>query len=71
MDLNIIQHAILHLHQVNELVCLTPGSRSDTILGFCRNDIPYEIEDDLIALVVLSIGLLYWRYARRLVYVMD
>ena len=58
----IIQHAILHLHQVNELVCLTPASRSDTILGFCRNDIPYEIVFDLLALVVLIIGILYWRH---------
>jgi len=63
----IIQHAILHLHQVNELVCMTPVSRSDTILGFCRNDIPYEVVFDLLALVVLIIGILYWRHVRRLV----
>src|SRR5437763_2251892 len=29
----IVQHAILHLHLVNELVCSLPASRNDTVLG--------------------------------------
>ncbi|MFL5628304.1 MAG: DUF2243 domain-containing protein [Ktedonobacteraceae bacterium] len=57
----IVQHAILHLHLVNEHVCVTPLSRSDTILGICRNDIPYEIVWDLVGLIVLSLGWFLWR----------
>lgn len=57
----IVQHAILHLHLVNELVCSSPASRNDTVLGICRNDVPYEVVFDLIALIVLSTGILWWR----------
>lgn len=63
----VVQHAILHFHQVNELVCLTPASRNDTVLGFCRNDIPYEIVFDLIALIILVIGLFYWQQIRGMI----
>jgi uncharacterized membrane protein len=57
----IVQHAILHWHLVNELVCSSPASRNETILGICRNDVPYEVIFDLIALIVLSTGILWWR----------
>lgn len=57
----IVQHTILHWHLVNELVCSTPASRNDTILGICRNDVPYEVIFDLIALIVLTTGILWWR----------
>ena len=60
----IVQHAILHLHLVNELVCSSPASRSDTVLGICRNDVPYEVVFDLLALVVLSAGIFWWRRAK-------
>lgn len=57
----IVQHAILHWHLVNELVCSSPASRNETILGICSNDVPYEIVFDMIALIVLSIGIVWWR----------
>jgi len=57
----VIQHAILHLHIVNELVCSSPASRQDTFLGICRNDLPYEAVFDGLALVILSIGIVWWR----------
>jgi uncharacterized membrane protein len=59
----VVQHAILHLHLVNELVCSSPASRNDTVLGICRNDVPYEVVFDLLALIVLSTGILWWRRA--------
>ena len=59
----IVQHAILHFHLVNELVCSSPASSRDTVLGICRNDVPYEVAFDLIALVVLSTGIVWWRRA--------
>lgn len=61
----IVQHAILHFHLVNELVCSTPASMRDTLLGICRNDIPYEVVFDALSLFLLGIGILWWRRARR------
>jgi uncharacterized membrane protein len=61
----IVQHAIFHFHLVNELVCSSPASRGDTVLGICRNDLPYEVVFDLIALVVLSSGIVWWRRVNR------
>jgi uncharacterized membrane protein len=57
----IVQHAILHFHIVNELVCSSPASSRDTFLGICRNDIPYEIVYDVVALIILICGLIWWR----------
>jgi len=57
----IVQHLILRLHLVNELVCRSPMSQQHTFLGICMNDIPYEIVFDLIALVILSVGVFWWR----------
>ncbi len=62
----IVQHAIFHFHLVNELVCSSPASRRDTVLGICRNDVPYEVVFDMIALVVLSTGIVWWRRANLL-----
>ena len=50
----IVQHAILHFHLVNEHVCTTAVSRADTVLSSCRNDLPYEVVFDLVALVILG-----------------
>jgi hypothetical protein len=60
-----VQHAILHFHLVNELVCSSPASSRDTLLGICRNDIPYEIVFDLLALVILGCGIAWWRSSGR------
>ncbi|MBA2679350.1 MAG: DUF2243 domain-containing protein [Ktedonobacteraceae bacterium] len=61
----IVQHVILRLHIVNELVCSSPLSQQQTFLGICTNDIPYEIVFDLIALIVLGAGILLWRRTMR------
>ena len=61
----LVQHALLHFHLVNELVCSSPASSRDTVLGICRNDIPYEVVFDLIALIILSIGIGWWRRTSR------
>jgi uncharacterized membrane protein len=61
----IVQHVILRLHIVNELVCSSPASQQHTFLGICMNDIPYEIVFDLIALVILCAGIFWWRHVRR------
>jgi uncharacterized membrane protein len=57
----IVQHAIFHFHLVNELVCSSPASSRNTVFGICRNDVPYEVVFDLIALVVLGTGIVWWR----------
>lgn len=62
----IVQHFILRLHIVNELVCSSPISQRQTFLGICTNDIPYEIVFDLIALVILVAGIILWRRAMRM-----
>jgi uncharacterized membrane protein len=67
----IMQHAIFHFHLVNELVCSSPASRRDTVLGICRNDVPYEVVFDLIALIVLSTGIIWWRRANLLLSMGD
>jgi len=64
----VIQHALLHLHIVNELVCSSPASRRETFLGMCRNDLPYEAIFDGVALVLLAIGISWWQRVRRDVY---
>lgn len=62
----IVQHVILRFHIVNELVCSSPASQQQTFLGICMNDIPYEIVFDLIALIVLSAGIVWWQRLRRM-----
>ncbi len=62
----IVQHVILRLHIVNELVCSSPISQQHTFLGICTKDIPYEIVFDVIALIILSAGIILWRRAMRM-----
>jgi uncharacterized membrane protein len=61
----IVQHAILHFHLVNERVCASAATQADTIFGICRNDLPYEIVFDLLALLILTIGIVWWRQATQ------
>ncbi len=61
----VIQHAILHLHIVNEHVCASPASQQQTFLGMCYNDLPYEAVFDGVAIVLLAIGITWWRRIRR------
>jgi uncharacterized membrane protein len=63
----VIQHVILHLHIVNELVCSSAASRREMFLGICYNDLPYEAVFDGIALVLLAIGIIWWRRIARAV----
>jgi uncharacterized membrane protein len=57
----IIQHAILHLHLVNEHVCNLGMTHGDNSLTNCPQDIPYEIVWDVIGFAVLAIGFLSWQ----------
>ena len=61
----IVQHAILKLHLVNEHVCTSVASRNDTFLGICKNDLPYEIVWDVLALAIFALGYLLWRRVAR------
>ncbi|GAC1393179.1 MAG: DUF2243 domain-containing protein [Ktedonobacteraceae bacterium] len=61
----IIQHAILHLHLVNEHVCTVGAVYGNNSLATCPQDIPYEIVWDVIGFIVLAIGFLLWRRTRR------
>ncbi|MDQ2715876.1 MAG: DUF2243 domain-containing protein [Chloroflexota bacterium] len=60
----IVQHAILHLHLVNEHVC-NIASNQGSILGICSNDVPYEIVWDLVGAVLLVAGIVWWRRLSR------
>lgn len=53
----IIQHAILHLHLVNEYVCNLAITH-----GNCPQDIPYEIVWDILGFALLAAGYLLWRH---------
>ncbi|GCE25089.1 membrane protein [Dictyobacter alpinus] len=57
----IVQHVILRLHIVNEHVCSAVAGSQPTFLGICLNDIPYEIAFDMIALVILVAGIIWWQ----------
>ncbi|GAC1619139.1 MAG: DUF2243 domain-containing protein [Ktedonobacteraceae bacterium] len=61
----IIQHAILHLHLVNEHVCNLAITRGNNSLGNCPQDIPYEIVWDILGFALLAAGFLLWRRNRR------
>lgn len=60
----IIQHAILHLHLVNEHVCNLSMTHGNNSLANCPQDIPYEIVWDIIGFIVLAIGFLFWQCNR-------
>jgi uncharacterized membrane protein len=61
----IIQHAILHLHLVNEHVCNVSVTHGNNSLANCPQDIPYEIVWDIIGFIVLATGFLFWRRNMR------
>ncbi len=61
----IVQHAILHLHLVNEHVCDNSVTHGNNSLANCPQDIPYEIVWDIVGFIVLSVGFLLWRRSRR------
>ena len=63
----IVQHAILHLHLVNEHVCDARVTHNNNTLSNCPQDIPYEIVWDAVGFVVLAAGFLFWRRASRIV----
>ncbi|MFN2463103.1 MAG: DUF2243 domain-containing protein [Candidatus Dormibacteria bacterium] len=58
----VIQHAVLHLHLVNEKVC--PDVFANNSLATCAADIPFEIAFDLVAVVLLTIGFVQLRRTR-------
>ncbi len=62
----IIQHAILHLHLVNEHVCDIAITHGNNTLANCPQDIPYEIIWDSVGFVVLLVGFLLWRRSRHM-----
>jgi uncharacterized membrane protein len=57
----IIQHAILHLHLVNEHVCNIAVTHGNNSLANCPQDIPYEIVWDIVGFIVLVTGFWFWR----------
>jgi uncharacterized membrane protein len=61
----LVQHVLLRFHIVNELVCSSLTSQHDALFGICRADIPYELVFDGIALLLLGIGVFWWRYVFR------
>lgn len=61
----IIQHAILHLHLVNEHVCNLSITHGNNTLANCPQDIPYEVGWDIVGFIVLAIGFLLWREQQR------
>ncbi len=61
----IIQHAILHLHLVNEHVCTVVVPYGNNSLATCPQDTPYEIVWDIVGFLLLAIGFLLWRRSRR------
>ncbi len=61
----IIQHAILHLHLVNEHVCNLSVTHGNNTLGNCPQDIPYEVVWDIVGFIILAIGFLLWRRNRH------
>jgi uncharacterized membrane protein len=58
----IIQHAILHLHLVNEHVCNLSVTHGNNSLANCPQDIPYEVVWDIIGFIVLATGFWFWRH---------
>ena len=57
----IIQHAILHLHLVNEHVCNIAVTHGNNSLANCPQDIPYEIVWDSVGFIILATGFWFWR----------
>ncbi len=61
----LIQHALLHVHLVNEQVCNAAMTHGNNSLATCPQDIPYEIVWDSVGFLVLAIGFFLWRRSRH------
>lgn len=57
----IVQHAILHLHLVNEHVCNVSITQGSNTLSNCPQDIPYDIMWDIVGFIILVAGFLLWK----------
>ena len=57
----IVQHAVLHLHLVNEHVCPKGMTQGNNSLATCPQDIPYEIVWDIVGFIVLLAGFFLWQ----------
>jgi uncharacterized membrane protein len=60
----LIDHLAFHFHLVNEQVC--PVVNADNSIASCPQDIPYEIVFTGIGIVVLVVGILWWRQTARM-----
>jgi uncharacterized membrane protein len=60
----LFDHLVFHVHLVNEQVC--PVVNANNAIVNCLQDIPYEIVFTSIGIVVLVVGLLWWRQTARL-----
>lgn len=59
----IVQHVIFHFHLVDEYVCANPQANNS--IGSCPADIPYEIAWISMGIIIIAIGAVIWRHARR------
>jgi uncharacterized membrane protein len=59
----LIDHLAFHVHLVNEQVC--PVVNANNSIASCPQDIPYEIVFTGIGIVVLVVGILWWRQTAR------
>jgi uncharacterized membrane protein len=59
----VIQHLIFHFHLVDEYVCATPQANNS--IASCPQDIPYEVVWIIMGLIVVAIGVVLLRHARR------
>jgi uncharacterized membrane protein len=60
----LIDHLAFHFHVVNEQVC--PVVNANNSIASCPQDIPYEIVFTGIGIVVLVVGILWWRQTARM-----
>jgi uncharacterized membrane protein len=59
----IVQHLILHFHLVDEHVC--PNPQANNSIAACPADIPFEIVWIAMGIIVVAIGVVLWRHAKR------
>jgi uncharacterized membrane protein len=59
----VVQHVIFHFHLVQEHVC--PKVHANNSIISCPADIPYEIVWISMGIIVIAIGVVFWRHARR------
>ncbi len=58
----LVQHALFHLHLVNEYAC--PNPQANNSLADCPGDVPFEIVWDALAVLLLCTGIARLRRAR-------